>query len=402
MLLTMPSASSFLISAPAGAAQPQAFDSGWARSGNSAASAAVRPLARFRTRVHPEAPKTPAPRLARSVTEAVGHVPIVRLNRVASVCSRVECHLKLESCNPGGSIKEKNAVYLVEKAEREGLLGPGGTIIESSSGNFGVGLAMVGAAKGYRVMIVIDRKTSPTFRRMLASYGAETVELSPEEVDASGSMQKARIDRATSLSREIPGAWYPCQHYNPRNPDAHSEYTAREVEAAFPGGLDVLVAGVSTGGQLSGLARHLKPRVPGLQILAVDVQGSVILGTPAAPYKMTGVGLAFRPPNLDYHLLAGGYVVPEVVAYSVCHALARREGLLLGSSTGAIVAAGLRAAADLPAGAKVLMINPDSGDRYLETIYNPAWLTSNNFHLIPPEELEMAIMSLRPVAALPE
>jgi len=331
-------------------------------------------------------------RLRDDITQAVGDVPIVRLRRVASVCASSSCYLKLESCNPGGSIKEKNATVLVNQAEQAGLLRPGGTIIESSSGNFGVGLAIVGAARGYRVIIVVDAKTTQTFRRMLAAYGAELREVS--EVDASGSMQKARIALATQLAETIEGGWYPCQHYNPNNPDAHAMLTAREVEAAFGADLDALVVGISTGGQMSGLARYLKPRYPHLKLVGVDVQGSVIFDPAPAPYKMTGIGLSFRPPNLDYEAIDKAYVVPENLAYSMCHALAQREGLLLGSSTGAIVSAGLHLASHMAPGSRILMINPDRGDRYLETIYDLDWLASNGFTLIPGEHMDVAIEQL--------
>lgn len=331
-------------------------------------------------------------RIREDITQAVGDVPIVRLRRVASVCESSQCYLKLESCNPGGSIKEKNATVLVNQAEEAGLLRPGGTIIESSSGNFGVGLAIVGAARGYRVIIVVDAKTTQAFRRMLKAYGAELAEVS--EVDASGSMQKARISLATRLAETIPGGWYPCQHYNPNNPDAHALFTAREVEEAFGDQLDALVVGVSTGGQMSGLARYLKPRYPRLRLVGVDVQGSVIFDPAPAPYKMTGIGLSFRPPNLDYEAIDQAYVVPENLAYSMCHALAQREGLLLGSSTGAIVSAGLHLARQLPPGSRIAMINPDRGDRYLETIYDLDWLKDNGFTLIPAEHMDVAIEQL--------
>jgi len=330
----------------------------------------------------------------------VGEVPFARLNRLTPDCRRLECLLKLESCNPGGSIKEKNAVHLVNLAERAGQLRPGGTIIESSSGNFGLGLAMVGAARGYRVIIVVDTKTTAAFRKMLLAHGAQLEIVRPEELNGM-TMQMARIARATQLSVTLPDAWYPCQHYNPRNPEVHSLLTAREIERSCGGDLDVLVAGVSTGGQLSGLARYLKPRYPRLCLIGVDVEGSVIMGTPAKPYKMTGMGLSFRPPNLDYQHLSQGYAVPERLAFSVCHALARTEGLLLGASTGAIVAAGLSAAATMPDGARLVMINPDRGDRYLDTVYDPQWLADNGIQLYAGEQLRAAIQALRPVPRLP-
>lgn len=334
------------------------------------------------------------PRLCADWTEAVGAVPLVRLNHLTSAFVNRHAYLKLESSNPGGSVKEKNAVWLVREAERLGHLRPGGTIIESSSGNFGLALAMLGALRGYRVLLVVDAKTTPPFRRMLAAHGAELFEVSPECADASGSMQKARIEKARALAASIPGAWYPCQHHNPDNPRAHSEYTAQEILAAFPRGLEALLVGVSTGGQLSGLARVLHPRMPGLKIVAVDVQGSTILGGPGAPYKMTGIGLSFRPPNLDYQAIDRGYVIPEALAYSACHALARREGLLMGASTGAIVAAGMHLAQRLPPGSRLCLMGPDRGDRYLETVYDEPWLTRNGFTLTAPDRLEAEVNRL--------
>ncbi|MBW4596601.1 MAG: cysteine synthase family protein [Brasilonema angustatum HA4187-MV1] len=334
---------------------------------------------------------------AADVTQVIGNVPIVQLRNICRVGVTSECFLKLESCNPGGSIKEKNAIYLVTRAEEEGLLVPGGTIIESSSGNFGVGLAMVGAARGYRVIIVVDAKTAPPFRRMIQAYGAELVDVPLHEADESGSMQKARMKRAKELAATIPHAWYPCQHLNPLNPEAHSYYTAREIEAYFSSDLDAVVVGMSTAGQIMGIARYLLPRFPHLQVVGVDVEGSVIMGTPSKPYKMTGIGLSFFPPNLDLSLLTRGYVIPEAIAYSVCHALARREGLLLGASTGAIVAGGLHLARELGPSARILMINPDRGDRYLETVYDSNWLSHHGFALIEGGHLDHAIASLSPL-----
>ncbi len=334
---------------------------------------------------------------AADVTQALGNVPIVKLRNISPVCVASQCFLKLESCNPGGSIKEKNAVYLVTRAEESGLLIPGGTIVESSSGNFGVGLAMVGAVRGYRVIIVVDAKTPLPFRRMLKAYGAELVDVPLHEADESGSMQKARMKKAKELASTIPHAWYPCQHLNPLNTEAHSYYTAREIEAHFSDELDAVVVGVSTAGQIMGIARYLRPRFPKLRVVGVDVEGSVIMGTPAKPYKMTGIGLSFFPPNLELSLLSSAYVVPEALAYSVCHALACREGLLLGASTGAIVAGGLHLARSLRPDARILMINPDRGDRYLETVYDDNWLSHHGFTLVEGEHLDDAIASLTAV-----
>mgnify|MGYP000007269917 CR=1 FL=1 len=335
--------------------------------------------------------------LSADITEAIGNVPIVRINRLSELCPHHEFYLKLESCNPGGSIKEKNAVYLVKHAERTGLLTPGGTIVESSSGNFGVGLAMIGAARGYRVIIVVDAKTPPPFRRMLAAYGAEMVDVPLSAADANGSMQVARMEKAQELAQTIPGAWYPCQHRNPENPAAHEQFTAREIEQAFGVAPDVIVIGVSTAGQLSGISRYFKQRYPKTRIVGVDVAGSAIFGTPSHPYKMTGLGLSFVPPNFDPMVLDAAYSVTDRIAFSVCHALARREGLLLGASTGAIVAAGVAYGTQYQRPGRMVLLNPDRGDRYLETIYNPQWLTQQGIEILSDPALTAAIRALKPV-----
>ncbi len=338
--------------------------------------------------------------LAHDITEAIGQVPIVRLNRLASACQEQELYLKLESCNPGGSIKEKNAVFLIQNAEQRGLLKSGGTIIESSSGNFGIGLAMVGAAKGYRVIIVVDAKTSPPMRRMLTAYGAELVDVPLSEADANGSMQVARMKKAAELSEQIPGAWYPCQHRNPLNPVAHTKYTAYEIDMAFQGDLDAIVIGISTAGQLAGISQYFKERYPHIQLIGVDVAGSAILGTPVHSYKMTGLGLSFVPPNYDANALACAYSVPDDLAFSVCNALAKKEGLLLGASTGAIVAAGLNYAMHCTKKQRILMINPDRGDRYLETVFNHEWLEKQGIQLSHGEELLRRIKELPAVTTV--
>lgn len=335
--------------------------------------------------------------LANDVTEAIGQVPIVRLNKFGPVCESHGLYLKLEACNPGGSIKEKNAIFLIREAEDKGWLKPGGTIVESSSGNFGIGLAMVGAARGYRVIIVVDAKSAPPMRRMLAAYGAELVDVPLSSADKNGSMQVARMNRARELAEQIPGAWYPCQHLNPSNSLGHYLYTAREIEEAFQGAPDAIVVGISTAGQLAGLVRYFGERHPQTRFIGVDVAGSVVLGTPAHPYKMTGLGLSFVPPNFNKESLDAAYSIHDELAFSVCHKLAKKEGLLLGGSTGAIVAAGLNYAARESRPQKILMINPDRGDRYLETIYNSEWLEKQNLKILKERDLDQAILGLSPL-----
>ena len=332
-----------------------------------------------------------------TVTEALGNVPIVRLNRIHPSCQDHHLYLKLESCNPGGSIKEKNAAYLVDEAEKQGLLRSGGTIVESSSGNFGIGLAIVGATKGYRVMIIIDAKTPVTMQRMLTAYGAELVQVPLSAADAQGSMQVARMAKAQELATNIPGAWYPCQHKNPSNTDAHSLWTAREIEAAFGGAPDAIAIGVSTAGQLGGISHYFKKHYPQTRIIGVDVAGSAIFGTPRHPYKMTGLGLSFVPPNFDPQVLDAAYSVDDGLAFSVCHALAKQEGMLLGASTGAIVAAALGDASRFTQPQTMLLLNPDRGDRYLETVYNTDWLRGQGINILEHSHLTEAIANLLPV-----
>ncbi|XYH99335.1 cysteine synthase family protein [Sorangium sp. So ce1128] len=348
----------------------------------------------------PHAPVTGEvrPRLARDVTEAIGHVPFVRMNCMGKVCERHDLFLKLESCNPGGSIKEKNAAYLIKEAEARGLLRRGGTIVESSSGNFGIGLAMVGAARGYRVIIVVDAKTAPPMRRMLEAYGAELMDVPLSAMDAHGSMQVARMRKAAELAREIPGAWYPCQHRNPLNPEAHALYTAPEIAEAFSGPPDVIVVGISTAGQLAGIAKYFQRWYAGVKLVGVDVAGSAILGTPRHPYKMTGLGLSFVPPNFAPAALDTAYSIPDRLAFSVCHALARKEGLLLGASTGAIVAAGMAYTEAFVHRQRVVLINPDRGDRYLETVYNREWLDAQGIEILEGDALAAAIRALEPAS----
>ncbi|WP_163833822.1 cysteine synthase family protein [Spartinivicinus ruber] len=334
---------------------------------------------------------------AKSLYDAIGKVPIVRLNQLDLLCKQHNIYIKLDSCNPSGSIKDKNAVYLIKQAEEQGLLKPRGTIIESSSGNFGLALASIGASKGYQVIIVIDAKTPPPVIKMLHAYGASLVEVPLTLADEAGSMQKARMAKARQLASEIPNAFYPCQHLNPDNPTAHQAYTAKEIAAEFPTPPDAIVIGVSTAGQLAGIARYFRDYSPNTEIICVDVAGSAILGMPRYPYKMIGLGLSFVPPAFDLNYLDYGYNVEDHIAFSMCHLLAKKEGLLLGASTGAIVSAGL-AYLQLQSQAKtIVLINPDRGDRYLDTVYNAEWLAQQHLTLLNRRELMQAINTIQPV-----
>lgn len=345
----------------------------------------------------PKAQGTQFNDVARDVSEAVGQTPIVRLNRLGELCQTHQLLMKLESCNPAGSIKDKNAAYLIRHAELSGDLKIGGTIIESSSGNFGIGLAMIGAARGYRVIIVVDAKTPPPMRRMLRAYGAELVDVPQHSADEHGSMQLARMKKAADLATEIPGGWYVCQHLNPLNPMAHAEYTAREIENSLPQMPDAIVVGISTAGQIAGLSSYLKTHHPSVELVGVDVDGSAIFGTARHPYKMTGLGLSFVPPAFNPTQLSEAYLVNDAMAFSMCREIAQKEGLLTGASTGAIACAGLAYAKRHPHKKRILFINPDRGDRYLETVYNDDWLAQMEIELLRGQSLIRASEQLTPV-----
>ncbi len=338
------------------------------------------------------------PRIANNINGIVGYVPTVRLNRIHPICAEQELFLKLESCNPGGSIKEKNAVYLIQKAVERGHLKPGGTIIESSSGNFGIALAMVGAALGYSVTIVVDVKTPLFTKRILQAHGAQLVELTLEYADAYGSMQIARTLIAEELVKTTPGAWSPYQHKNPENPLAHFEFTAKEIINDFGGNApDAVVIGLGVLGQLTGIGQFFRTYFPSTELIAADVAGSAILGLPAYPYKTNGLGLTYTPSHFNPDYINEAYSVTDTLAFSMCRLLARKEGLLLGSSTGSIVSAGLSYACRQTSRKKILMINPDRGDRYLDTVYNDEWIEKKNLVLLDEIQCAESIKLLHPL-----
>lgn len=338
--------------------------------------------------------------IAESLEEALGYAPMIKLNRISPLCQQHRLYMKMDSCCLTGSIKDKNAAYLIRKAELTGLLQPGGTIIESSSGNFGIALAALGAAKGYQVIIVIDAKTPPPVIRMLKAYGATLEEVPLNQADAAGSMQKARMAHALKLSQTLPNNYYPCQHLNPDNPSVHEKLTAKEIERAFPTPPDAIVIGISTSGQFSGISRYFKRKYPDVSLIAVDVSGSAVLGQPRHSYKMTGLGLSFSPPMFDPQQVDFGYNVQDQIAFSMCQQLAKTEGLLLGGSTGAIVSAALAYVGTMQDTSKhLVMINPDRGDRYLETLFCQDWLSSNGFQTWNHSELLEQVHQLKPVLA---
>lgn len=295
---------------------------------------------------------------ANNVLETIGRTPHIRINRLFGEGANV--WVKSERGNPGGSIKDRIALAMVEDAERRGLLQPGGTIIEPTSGNTGVGLAMVAAVKGYKLILVMPDSMSVERRRLMLAYGA-SFDLTPREKGMKGA-----IARAQELQAATPGAWIPQQFENAANVEVHVRTTAQEILADFPDGIDALITGVGTGGHLSGVAKVLKAQFPQLKVFAVEPAASpVISGGQPAPHPIQGIGAGFVPKNLDTSLLDGVIQVDAEAAREYARRSAREEGLLVGISSGATLAAIAQKLPELPAGSRVLGFNYDTGERYL-------------------------------------
>ncbi len=294
---------------------------------------------------------------AANVLETIGNTPHIRINRLFGPA---EVWIKSERSNPGGSIKDRIALSMIEEAERSGALKPGGTIIEPTSGNTGIGLAMVAAVKGYKLVLVMPDSMSIERRRLMLAYGA-SFDLTPREKGMKGA-----IARAQELKDQTPGAWIPQQFENPANIDVHVRTTAQEIAADFPEGLDVLITGVGTGGHLSGCAQVLKAKWPQLKVFAVEPsQSPVISGGQPSPHPIQGIGAGFIPKNLKTELLDGVIQVEAEAAREMARRCAREEGLLVGISSGATLAAIQQKLPELPAGARILGFNYDTGERYL-------------------------------------
>ncbi|GAB4212894.1 MAG: cysteine synthase A [Rhodoferax sp.] len=293
-----------------------------------------------------------------NILQTIGRTPHVRINRLFG--DQAHVWVKSERSNPGGSIKDRIALAMVEAAEKSGALQPGATIIEPTSGNTGIGLALVAAVKGYKLLLVMPDSMSIERRRLMLAYGAQ-FDLTPREKGMKGA-----IARAYELSLTIPGAWIAQQFDNPANVQAHVRTTAQEILQDFPEGLDALITGVGTGGHLSGCAQVLKAAWPQLKVFAVEPSASpVISGGAAAPHPIQGIGAGFIPKNLHTQLLDGVIAVDAEDAREYARRSAREEGLLVGISSGATLAAIAQKLPELPAGARVLGFNYDTGERYL-------------------------------------
>ena len=295
---------------------------------------------------------------AETILQTIGNTPHVRINRLFGAGRAV--WIKSERSNPGGSIKDRIALAMVEAAEKSGALKPGGTIVEPTSGNTGIGLAIVAAVKGYKIILVMPDSMSVERRRLMLAYGA-SFDLTPREKGMKGS-----IARAEEIVAATPGAWMPQQFENPANIEVHARTTAQEILADFPNGIDVMITGVGTGGHLTGCAQVLKAKWPKLQVFAVEPSASpVISGGQPAPHPIQGIGAGFIPKNLDTSVLDGTIQVEAEAAREMARRCAREEGMLVGISSGATLAAIAQKLPDLAPGATVLGFNYDTGERYL-------------------------------------
>ncbi len=331
--------------------------------------------------------------------DVIGQTPAVRLRNLTTD-GEAQLIAKLENTNPAGSLKDRPAWYIVEHAERTGLLRPGGTIIESSSGNFSIALAMIGASRGYRVIAVVDPKLTPTNRGLLEAFGSEIVIV--DEPDDSGSYHKTRIAYANKLHREIRNSFRPDQCFNPLNSQAHYRTTARELLDQARR-LTAVVCTVSTGGQLGGIARAVKERAPHVAVIGVDVWGSTVFGGEPHPYLVPGVGLSWTPSNLsDLSLVDQVYKVTDEDAFRACRTLVRSEGLFAGVSTGAALTVALAKAMRGRPGQQVAFLAADRGERYLATAFNDGWLEAHGLTTATaPDELRGRARELTPYSTRP-
>ena len=321
--------------------------------------------------------------VAESPLELIGNTPMVRLAKIADglACDLVA---KLETTNPGGSSKDRPALTMIEAAERDGLLGPGSTIIEPTSGNTGVGLAIAAAQRGYKCVFVMSDKMAPEKIDLLRAYGAQVVvcptAVAPEHPDS-------YYSTAERLTKETPNAFRPDQYSNPNNPRAHYETTGPEIWKQTKGRVTHFVAGAGTGGTITGVGRYLKEQNPAIRIIAADPTGSVYSGGSGRPYLTEGVGEDFWPENYDPSLVDEVIAISDAEAFSMARAVTQREGILIGGSGGTAVAAALKVARPLSKEAVVVVLIPDSGRGYLSKIFNDTWMSDFGF-LRPHNEMD--------------
>ncbi len=310
-----------------------------------------------------------------SVLDAIGRTPLVRLHRIGRG-SKAEFLAKVEYMNPGGSVKDRIAERMIAAAETEGLLKPGGTIVEATAGNTGVGLALVAAIRGYRCIFVMPDKMSEDKISLLRAYGAEVV-VTPTSVPPDSPESYNGV--ADRLAREIPGAFRPNQFANPNNPAAHYDTTGPEIWEDTGGRMDIFVAGMGTGGTISGCARYLKERNPRLIVVGADPEGSILSGDAPRAYKVEGIGEDFIPRTFDRPVVDEMVRVSDRESFNMARRLAREEGLLVGGSSGTAMAGALKYAQRLTESKSIVVLFPDTGRNYLTKIFSDRWMQVNGY-----------------------
>ena len=296
--------------------------------------------------------------VAENITELVGNTPLLHFRRIVPA-GAADVFAKLEYLNPGGSVKDRAAIGMIKEAEEEGLLKPGATIVEATAGNTGIGLALIGVNKGYRVVVCVPEKFAEEKVKIMRALGAEVVR-TPDDAGMQGAIAKAK-----ELAAKIPESFTALQFENPANPDFHQKTTAEEIFEQMDGAIDAIVIGVGTGGTFTGVARFMKQKLPGVYCAAVETQGSILGGGPKGPHNVEGIGSSFIPKTFDPAVCDEVIMVTDKDAFDTVAQLARSEGVLGASSAGANVFAALQVAKVLGKGKRVVTVIPDSAERYM-------------------------------------
>lgn len=312
-----------------------------------------------------------------NVLDAIGQTPLVKINNFLPKDSPVNIYCKLEWLNPGGSVKDRTALGLIEKAEKEGTLKPGSTVVESTSGNLGIALAMVCAIKRYRFICVLDPKTPSSNINLLKSLGAEIDIVS--ETDETGGYQKPRIRRVNEIVSSTPDSINLDQYSNAAAREAHYHSTGPEIYDDLEGQIDVLVGAVSTGGHLCGTAQFLKEKIPDIAVIGVEPEGSAIFGGGYHPYKQNGTGLSFRPKNYIEEFVDIEKKVQDIDAFTMARQLAKKEGLLVGGSSGGVFHIALEHAKTLKKKSNIVVLFPDGATKYADNVFSDEWMEKNGF-----------------------